>query len=621
MPTNRKKKGVKRRGGGAVSAAVQEYLLTGHWWPFLAEAEERCPDEDATKYLYQQYKGVLKERYPDCWAVSYFDGGYRDFLQDWRGWIRNQQDEAAVADGCWFDIHAADRVVKFFERFLKLSHGDDAGKPVRLMDWQKYDFLMPLYGWMRSDGTRRYRRAYIEIPKKNGKTTTCSGLVAYHVVGDFESAGEVYSAANDRDQAALIYKEAERMILQSPVLEEVMHIIPNQKEIHYKKNGTFYKALSSESSTKEGFNISAVIIDELHAHKKPDLFNALQYGGAARKQPMLIVITTAGQDRFGVCWDEHLYAEEIRDNVKIDSSYFSLMYGVSDQELQEDPDCWKKEDTWYRVNPSLGQSLSIENMRDDFKRALQKTSDELVFRRYRCNEWGLKDLRWIRMDKWNEAPEFKLQMLKGRRCMLGVDLASRIDLSSVVAVFDIEELDLHVWLPFFFAPEENAKRRQKKDRVPYLDWASQGFLTLTPGYVTDYNMIRNLIVEDLASRYVVEQVGFDPWNSTQLEVDLDKEGFEIVEVRQGFASLNDPSKEIEARIISGRLAHNNHPVLTWQATNVVARVDPAGNLKPDKEKSSERIDGIVAGIIATHCLLKNPGEEKSVYEERGLIVI
>lgn len=619
MPTNRRKRGVKRRGESGGSMALQEYLLTGHWWPFLAEEGERCPSLEETRGLFAQYRGVLRERAPDCWAVSYFEGNYQELLDNWQGWIKNAQDEQAVKDGCWFDLHAADRVVKFFERFLKLSHGDVAGKNIKLLDWQKFQFLMPLYGWRRSDGTRRFRQAYVEIPKKNGKSTTCSGLILYHLIGDNETAAEVYSAANDREQASIIFREAERMIRQSDMLMPLLHVIPTQKEVRFGANGSLYKALSADVPTKEGMNISGVVIDELHSHKKPDLFRTLRYGGAARRQPMLIVITTAGEERNGVCWERHEYAEKVRDNVLSDTSFLPLIFGIDQQQLDEDPECWRDESVWYQVNPSLGGALSIENMRDDFKEACQMVSEEMTFKRYRLNVWGEKDMRWLRMDAWQECPRVDPKLLLGKPCYLGVDLASRVDLASVVAVFDLD--DLHVWLPFFFAPEENAKRREEKDRVPYLRWAQEGHLILTPGHVTDYGMIRDLIVDHLAVQYDVRQVGCDPWNATQLEVELDAAGLEVVEVRQGFASLTDPSKEVEARVISGRLAHNDHPVLKWQASNVVARLDPAGNIKPDKEKSSERIDGIVAGIIATHCLLRGGGEEASVYEERGVLVL
>ena len=631
MPTNRTRRGARRKRAGSVHRAVVERLISGQWWPFLVPEDDNAwgpwgPDDAELHEYWQRYRSAILQVNPDPWGRRYFErrDEYEAWLERERHPIETVQDEAAAADGCWYDPIAGERIVRFMEQFIKASHGPDAGSPLQLMAWQRAH-LRRLFGWKRRDGSRRYRYAYIEVPKKNGKSTECSALVIYLLEADGERAGEVYSAANDKNQASIIYRECERMIQASPDLAH-LRLTPTQKTITAEASGSVYQALSRDVPTKEGFNMSGLIVDELHAHKKPDLFETLRYSGAARFQPLTVVITTAGEDCSGVCWDEHNDAQDIISGRVIDWSTLAIIYGVDGDCYRSNPDCWKDEKVWFQANPSLGQSLPIENFRDDFRKAERRPSMQMSFRRYRLNIWGEKSMAWLSMADWDQCIERGraqaldsrrvCDALRGRDCYLAIDLASRTDLTAVTASFDLSELGLRAWLSWHFAPEEGVVEREQRDVAPYRQWASEGWLNLTPGYVCDYRVVRETVLADIAAHYNVRAIGFDRWNSTQLQAELHDEGFECIEIGQGFRDMSGGSKELESRVISHTLAVAPDPVLRWQAGNVVVRMDPAENIKPDKEKSTKRIDSIVAGIMAERLWLELAEENKeSAYND------
>jgi phage terminase large subunit-like protein len=508
-------------------------------------------------------------------------------VDGWREWVRSEADEKAVLAGHRFDIDAANRVKTFFLSFLCHSKGQWANQPFVLLDWQWLDVVAPLFGWIRPDGTRRYRRGYLEVPKKNGKSTLLAGLSLYLLAGDREPGAEIYSAAVDRDQASIVFNEAAQMVDSSPQLSQRLRVIRSTKRITFQKKNSVYRALSADVPAKEGLNAHAVLIDELHAQKNRDLWDTLRYAGASRRQPLHLSITTAGYDRHSICWEQHQYAQAVLENTVEDLSFFAYMTGAG---MEED---WTSEEVWRRVNPSFGVIIDPDQFREDCTEARQSPAKENGFRRYRLNQWTEQDVRWLALEKW-DACGIPLEDLEGRECWAGLDLSSTTDITALVLVFPGE--DRYDVLPYFWVPEEGAHQRERRDRVPYRQWIKQGFIEATPGEVIDYDRIRARINE-LGEKYRIQEIALDRWNATQLATQLTGDGFEMVAFGQGYASMNAPTKKLEEVVLSGKLAHGGNPVLRWMAGNVSIETDAADNWKPSKKKSPERIDGVVALIM------------------------
>jgi phage terminase large subunit-like protein len=537
-----------------------------------------------------------------------------DRKQRWDKWVRSESDEQALLSGYRFDLKRAERVRTFFQKFLRHSKGEWAGKPFSLLDWQWTEIVAPLFGWVRPDGTRRYRRGYIEVPKKNGKSCLFSGLSLYLLIADREPGAEVYSAAVDRDQASIVFNEAANMVESSPHLSSKLQVVRSTKRIVDHRSRSYYKALSADVPAKEGLNAHAVLIDELHAQKTRDLWDTLRYAGASRRQPLHLSITTAGFDRHSICWEQHDYALKVLDGTIEDLSFFPYISAAG----QDDE--WTKPEVWKKANPSLGVTMSIEQFAEDCREAQDSPAKENSFRRYRLNQWTEQDVRWLNMEKW-DACNASTASLDGKSCYAGLDLSSTTDISALVLVFP-EEGDRYAALPFFWVPEEGARRRERMDRVPYCRWIDHGLIEATPGDVIDYDRIRKKINE-LNEQYAIEEICIDRWNATQLATQLDGDGFTVVPFGQGYASMNAPTKKLEEVVLAARLAHGGNPVLRWMAGNVSIEQDAAGNWKPSKKKSIERIDGIVALIMGLGRATTQPELNTSVYarERRGFITL
>jgi phage terminase large subunit-like protein len=531
--------------------------------------------------------------------------------EGWHEWIRSQRDERAVLEGCRFDVRAAERVRTFFTKFLRHSKGQWAGQPFKLLDWQWREVVGPLFGWKRADGTRRYRRAYIEVPKKNGKSALFSGLSLYLLAADGEPGAEVYSAALDRDQASIVFNEAANMVEVSPQLSSRLNVVRSTKRIVMPRSRSFYKALSADVPAKEGLNAHAVLIDELHAQKTRLLWDTLRYAGASRRQPLHLSITTAGFDRHSICWEQHDYAEKVLDGTIEDSSFLPFIAAAGAE------DDWTNPEVWRKANPSFAVTINPEQFAEDCREARESPAKENSFRRYRLNQWTEQEVRWLNMEKW-DACATPLGDLERRPCYAGLDLSSTTDITALVLVFPNE--DRYDVLPLFWVPEEGARRRERGDRVPYSAWIRGGFVAATPGEVIDYDRIRQKINE-LGQRYEIREIAIDRWNATQLATQLEGDGFEVVAFGQGYASMNWPCKKLEELVLGGKIAHGGHPVLRWMAGNVSIEKDAADNWKPSKKKSIERIDGIVALIMALDRASTQPAPERSVYETRGLLSV
>ena len=516
-----------------------------------------------------------------------------------------------------FDERKAQRVVRFIEA-LRHTKGEFHGQPFHLLPWQE-KIIRDVFGTVRDDDPtmRQYTTAYIEIPKKNGKSELGAAIALNMLINDDEWKAEVYSCASDRQQAAIVFDVAVDMVRQSPALMKRVKIIPSTRRMIYQPTGSIYQVLSSEVATKHGLNVSACIFDELHTQPTRALYDVMTQGsGDARRQPLWFLLTTAGTDRNSICWEVHQKALDILEGRKIDPRFYPVLFGLPD-----DAD-WTSEENWYRANPSLDHTITIDKVRDAFHKAQETPADENQFRQLRLNQWVKQSVRWMPMDKWDECGGVvDPYALEGRACYAGLDLSSTSDLTALVLVFPpISEDEPYIALPFFWLPEETLSLRVRRDHVPYDQWARRGFIQTTEGNVVHYGFIERFICE-LGERYDIREIAHDRWNATMMVQTLEDDGFTMVPFGQGFKDMSPPTKELMRIVLEHRLCHGGHPVLRWNMDNAFVRTDPAGNLKLDKEKSTEKVDGAVALVMALDRAMKNLNGGDSVYNHRGLIVL
>ena len=503
--------------------------------------------------------------------------------------------DAAVKAGIdyYYDPAAAKRVVDFFETFLHHSKGKWAGKPFTLLDWQREDIVEELFGWLRvKDDLRRYRMAYVEVPKKNGKSTLLSGIGLYLLVADGERGSEVYGCASDRQQASICYREAAECVRQSPHLAKRLEVIESRKTITFVATSSVYRVLSADGFRAEGLNIHGLLFDELHAQRDRRLFDALRYGGAARDQPLLMSISTAGYDRTSICYEQRAYAERVIADWTADPTFMAYV------RCAEAEDDWKSPDVWRKANPSFGITIKEDDFAAEAKEAELSTSKLNSFLRYRLNVWTSQDTRWLKPETWQACNGGPPHDLAGRECFCGLDLASTYDTSAFVAVFPCDDGSVDV-LVRFWIPNDNMVEREKRDRVPFQQWVTGGFVNATSGNVTDYDVIRRDIVE-FSQQHGIKKLALDRWNATQLANQLQGDGINVALWPQGFAGMNAPSQLLSTLLSAGKLRHAGQPVLQWMAGNVAIRQNADGHIRPvkPKENSHERVDGIIALVMA-----------------------
>lgn len=495
----------------------------------------------------------------------------------------------------------------------QLTHtkGPSAGQPFRLRPWQEKKIIRPLFAIDPATGRRKHRTALLMMPRKNGKTELCAALAIDGLLFDQEMGAEVYSAANDRDQAALCFNVAAQMIRNDPELFAACEIIDSQKRIVHRKTGSVYRAISAEAYTKHGLNASRVIYDELHAAPTRDLWDVLASSTGARAQPLMIAISTAGYDRHSILWELYSHAKNVLENPALDPTFFTAIW-----EAPAEAD-WRDEATWRKANPALDDFRSLEELRVACQRAQAIPAQEQMFRRLYLNQWTESDTRWIALDAWDacRAP-IDPATLVGRRCYIGLDLSTTTDLTAAVAVFPDDDGPGCQVLAQFFCPAERIQARVTRDRVPYDEWARRGMLTATPGPTVDYEQVRAHLL-DWQAQYTVRMVAFDPWNATDLVSRLEKvDGFTCVKMRQGKATLSAPSKALEKAILEKTLRHDGHPILRWNVSNASVDTDNAGNIQPSKAKSTERIDGVYALVMALDAMHRDaepPPSDIEVY--------
>ncbi|WP_084632916.1 terminase large subunit [Pleomorphomonas oryzae] len=532
----------------------------------------------------------------------------------------------------WFDEAAAEAAVRFFPEHLCFTAGEWSGQPFELEDWQADDIIRPLFGWKRPDGTRQYRRCYVWIARKNGKTELAAGIALLMLLGDGEPGGQVYAIATDEPQARIVFDKTVTMVGKSPTLSNDLTCL--KPSIYCPALNASFKPLSGRPTGKHGFNASGLVGDEIHEWPNGDLYTFVHDSESARRQPLEFLISTAGQ-RGGYgeeIWDECV---KIRDGVIDDPETLVIIYAA-------DPDDdWTLETTWRKANPNLGVSTKLDAMESAARRARQLPRLENDFKRYRLNIWTEQAVRWLPIDavddegnrfgwdhcigptSWRELEE----KLIGKRCFGGLDLSAVIDLSSLVWWFPVQDgLDVPVVVPRFFKPEMLIKEHGRRDKLPYEQWVRDGALIATPGNVVDYEYVRRQILADGEKFKIAfagsgatadneKSIAIDRWNAIETAVRLTDEGLAVALFGQGYASMSAPSKELERLVMSNGFHHGGHPMLRRHAQVVAIESDPAGNIKPAKNKSAERIDGIVAGVMAIGIALAAPAvETKSFWE-------
>lgn len=511
-----------------------------------------------------------------------------------------------------------ERARSFFPTVLRLNGGDFEGKPFVLEPFQQF-IVGSLFGWKVADGTRRFRVAYIEIAKGNGKSPLAAGIGHYALSADGEARAEVYAAATKKDQAMVLFRDAVAMFEQSPALQR--RLIPSgtgaqRWNLAYPETGSFFRPISSDDG-QSGPRPHCALIDEIHEHKSPLVVDMMRAGTKGRRQALIVEITNSGYDRTSVCWQHHEYSRQVLEGCRTedgyrDDSWFAFVAGL------DEGDDWRDEAVWPKANPNLGVSITDRYLREQVREAEGMPSKQNVVKRLNFCVWTEQSTRWLDMEMWRASGgNVDRRALRGRTCYAGLDLATTTDVAALVLCFPPEEEGQpYELLPFFWVPEEAVRARSAQ--VKYDQWVREGYIEATPGNITDYDFIRERI-KTLAEEFQFEELAYDRWNATQLITQLGSDGLTVVPMGQGFASMSAPTKEFEKLVKGGLLWHGNNPVLSWMAGNVSVVQDPAGNLKPAKNVSSEKIDGIVAAIMALGRTMATPNG--SVYDTRGPRVV
>ena len=519
-----------------------------------------------------------------------------------------------------YDKRRADFAVGFIQ-MLKHTTGEWYGKPFHLMEWQE-QIIRDIFGIVDADGYRQFRTAYVEVGKKNGKSELAAAIALYLLFADGEAGAEVYSCAADINQASIVFNTAKAMVEQCSDLRNLSKLVPSTKRIIFPHTNSFYRVLSSETKSKQGFNVSGLIFDELFAQQTRELFDTMtKYTGDARRQPLYFLITTAGRDKTSICYEIHCKAKAVLDGSKIDPAFYPAVFGI------EEEDDWEDESIWRRVNPSIGITIPFDTVQAAYEQAKQNPAEEMHFRQFRLNEWCNADIRWMPMDKWDACGEaLNPDDYEGRECYCGLDLSSTGDLTALVLVFPPSAGDMkYTVLPFYWLPEDVIDLRTRRDHVPYVVWKKMGVFNTTEGNVVDYDYIVAFIAK-LSKQFRIREIAYDRYGAEKIRRDLEElgaeHGFVVFPFGQGFISMSPPSKDFYQFVMEGRIRHGRHPVLDWNMSNVIVDQDAAGNIKPNKKKSTEKIDGVVALVMGlARATIGGNGFVESVYNKRGLIIL
>ena len=512
----------------------------------------------------------------------------------------------------YFDKKAGEKPILWIEKFITHVKGHQAGTPLILQEWQK-KIIRDIFGWKHKlTNFRKHRKVYIEIPRKNTKSTLSGALGLYLLCNDGEKGAEIYSAAADRGQSGIIHDIAKQMVHNNKTLTAKFEVYRNSILYQSATFHNFYQAISSDASTKHGFNAHGIIFDELHTQPNRELFDVLVTSVGSRQQPLTLMLTTAGHDKTSICWEMHRYAEKVSKGILIDPAFYGVIYSADKALDIYDPETWRIANPGYPVTPSH------DYLQEQVMMVRNNPSFENTFRRLHLNQWVGAIQTWVSDDKWQNCGKgIILKSLEGSQCWAGLDLAATSDTTSLVLIFKTETNPLII--PFFWVPEEQIQERIRRGDPNFDTWAKQGWLMQTPGNVTDYDYIVNFIKE-LSIIYKINIVGYDPWNATQAVINLEAEGINLMRYDQGIKSMTGPTKELERLILSEKISHNNNPVLRWQLSNVLIVVDPNENIKVHKGKSGDKVDGIVATIIALGEYMTDE-QMGNIYEDREMIIL
>ncbi len=523
----------------------------------------------------------------------------------------------------YFDEEAADRVIRFAKK-LKHWEGEWAGQYFDPMPWQVF-ILGSIFGWKRKDNNkRRFRYAYIEIPRKNGKSFLASVVALYMLIADGEEGAQVYSVATKREQAKIVWDGACRVAEKSKIRQTSLHWLA----LRVKQTNSRFEPLASDSTKLDGLNPHCAICDELHEWPDRGLWDVIEDAFGARSQPLMFVITTAGFNKFGICYQQHTHSKSILEGVEkrsyVDDTYFAFIAGTD----KEDEDKWQSPITWAKANPCLGQSKSVEYMRDQCNKAKLMLGKRNSFLNKQLDIWTEAEKKWLDMEKWDACSgEIDTSKLRGKPCYAALDLSSTTDITALNLLFPPGPYSEWVTLSFFFYPKDNLRKAEERDRVPYLTWEKEGFIIATPGDIIDLDFIFKHVCK-MGDLYSIQEVGFDPWKAVEIATKLQNEGFTMVQMRQGHATLGAPTRQLETYVLKGQLRHGGNPVLRWMAQNTSVITDSNDNIRPDKGGDASgtvharnRIDGIVALIMSIgRASFGNTTKKESIFEKRGVIV-
>ena len=507
--------------------------------------------------------------------------------------------------------YPADNLCAFIERLPHVK-GPLAGEPITLEPWQVF-ILSTVFGWVKADGTRRFRRSYIEVPRGNAKSTLSSAVGLYMLAADGEGGAEVYSLATTRDQARIVFGDAQTMARRSPGFRNRFSVNVGAHNMNVMATGSKFEALSAEGSTLDGLNIHFGCVDELHAHKTRTVYDVVETGTGKRDNSLLWVITTAGSNRAGICYEVRSFVTKLLDGVFEDDTQFGIIYGL------DDGDDWTTEESLIKANPNWGISVRSEVLGPLQAKAMQLPSAVNNFKTKHLNEWVNADTAWMDMRSWDACTEngMFIDQFEGQPCWIGLDLASKTDIAALVAVFRHPEIsDAYVTFGKYYLPEDTVNGAGNSQ---YGGWMHSGRLIVTPGNVIDFGWIESDLL-DMATRYEIQALAFDPFQATQLSTRMLAEGLPMIEVRPTVLNFSEPMKTLEALVLQKKLVHDGDPVLAWMASNVVAHLDVKDNIYPRKERAENKIDGIVALIMALSRAIK-PGDSVVLGSDYELMVL
>lgn len=556
----------------------------------------------------QRYaQAVVAGDIPACQWVRRACQRQLDDLARFKGRSSPYRFNPLLTDAMGRKYRPADNLCAFVE-LLPHIKGPLAGTPITLEPWQVF-ILTTIFGWVKRDGRRRFRRAYIEVPRGNAKSTLSSAVGLYMLTADGEGGAECYSLATTRDQARIVFGDAQQMARKSPGFRTRYGVTVGAHNIHVLNAAAKFEALSAEGSTLDGLNIHFGCIDELHAHKTRTVYDVVETGTGKRDNSLLWVITTAGSDRAGICYEARTFVTRVLGGQIEDDSQFGIVYGL------DDGDDWGTEDALVKANPNWGISVRPEVILPLQAKALQLPSATNNFRTKHCNDWVSVDTAWMDIRAWERCADSHLNSkdFEGQPCWIGIDLASKVDIASMALLFECE--GQVVAFVRHFLPEDTVFAAANSQ---YQGWMHADRLLATPGNVTDFGLIEAELL-DAAARFEIKAVAFDPFQATQFSTRMLAEGLPMIEVRPTVLNFSEPMKQLEALVLQGKWAFDGDPVLTWMVSNVVCHRDAKDNIYPRKERPENKIDGVIAVLMALNRLLLDNGDTGFI--EQGFVAL